>query len=164
MYQAMTNFIETIRHACLFFVGCFLLFFGAQAMAGIFGSNTLFSQVDGEVTLDGKPCASVKIQQKVFKANSDEISASTVTDDNGVFRFDEISEKKGFFSFLPSEFVATQRLVITYEGQEYLAWAHTKRSPERNAEASPRPFSLVCDLSKPPEEDDKYIGICRLKA
>jgi hypothetical protein len=68
-------------------------------MAGIFGANTLYSEDDGIVTLNGKPCASAKIKQKVFKANSEEITATIFADENGYFRFEEISEKKGGLSF-----------------------------------------------------------------
>ena len=132
-------------------------------MAGIFGSNTLFSEVDGIVTKNGKPCVGAKIEQKVYTASSEEIAATTSTDDMGRFAFEEISQNKGLLGFLPSEFVATQRLVISYEGKEYLGWAYTKRSPTKNSESDGKSFSLVCDLSKPPVEDDKYNGICRLQ-
>jgi hypothetical protein len=120
-------------------------------MAAIFGSNTLFSEVDGVITLDGKPCVSAKIKQTVFKANSKEITTNNITDDNGYFRFEEVSENKGLLSFIPSEFVVTQRLIIAYDGTEYLGWAYTKRSSEQNSESSNKPFSLVCDLNTPPK-------------
>jgi hypothetical protein len=51
--------------------------------------------------------------------------------------------------------------MISFEGTEYLGWAYTKRSSEQNSESSNKPFTLVCDLSKPAEEDDKYVSICR---
>jgi|GEM_PF-3225755 len=146
-------------------VGSFLLLtFGVNAMAGMFGSNTFFSEVEGVVMFDGKPCPSAKVEQKVFKANSQEYTSTTVTDGNGRFSFQEVSESKGLLGFLPTEFVATQRIVIYHEGNEYLGWANTKRDPSKNSESNGKRFALICDLSKSTEEDDKYQGLCRLKA
>ena len=143
-------------------VGLYLFTFEINAMAGIFGTNTLFSDVEGVVTINGKPCVAAKIEEKVYNSNGDEITATTQTDERGHFRFMEVSENKGLLSFLPGEFVATQRLVIYHEGIEYLGWANTKRSPEPNSESDGKPLSMICDLDKKPEEDDKYTGICRL--
>lgn len=160
----MTKFTTNIRNLGLLLTSFLLLFFGVDAMAGIFGSNTLFSEVEGVVIIDDKPCSAAKIEQKVYMANNKEITNVTNTSEDGRFSFQEISQSKGLFSFLPSEFVATQRLVIHLDGKEYLGWANTKRSPEQNSESNGKAFSLICDLSKKPEEDDKYQGICRLNA
>ena len=159
----MTFSTKNIRRLGFILAGFLLLTFKVNAMAAIFGTNTLFSEVDGFVTLDGKPCISAKITQTIFKTNGKEISTNKLTDDNGYFRFEEISENKGLLSFLPSEFVVTQRLLISYDGTEHLGWAHTKRSAKQNSESSFKPFTLECDLSKKIEKDDKHTGICRLK-
>lgn len=144
-------------------VSLLLVSYGANAMAGLFGSNTLFSPVEAVVTIEGNPCENARIVQKVYKANSEEIVAETVTDQSGQFSFDEVAESRGLLSLLPGEFVATQRLVIYCDNKEYLGWANTKRSPELNSESNGQPMSLVCDLSKAHEEDDEYSGICRLR-
>jgi hypothetical protein len=159
----MTIFTKNTKKIGLIGAGFFLLSFGVDTMAGIFGSNTLFSQVEGVVTINGRPCVSAKIEQKVYKSDGKEVLTTVKTDESGRFKFKDVSESKGVFSFLPSEFVATQRLIIYYEDKEYLGWANTKRSPERNVESNGKPFSLVCDLSRLSEEDDKYTGICRLE-
>lgn len=135
----------------------------SRAMAGLFGSETLFSKVDIEVIVDGGPSKSTTVQQKIYRGRGEEVVAEAQTDDQGKTTFREISESKGLLGFLPSEFVVTQRLMILHEGQEYLGWAHTKRSPEKNEESEGKAFSLICDLSKPAEEDDIYHGICRLR-
>lgn len=136
---------------------------GVNAMAGLFGSNTLFSPVEGVVTIEGEPCVNARIVQTVRTSRSNEISAESVTDEYGRFSFDEVTEDRGLLSFLPSQFVANQRLFIFCENEEYIGWANTKMSPEINYESNGKPMSLVCDLSKKPEEDDLYSGICRLK-
>jgi hypothetical protein len=163
MRIGMTIFTKKNRKLGLIGAGFLLLSFGVDTMAGILGSNTLFSEVEGVVTINGTPCVSAKIEQHIYKSDGKELLATVKTDENGRFKFKGILESKGVFSFLPSEFVVTQRLVIYYEDKEYLGWANAKRSPESNVESNGKQFYLVCDLSKHPEEDDKYTGICRLK-
>lgn len=132
-------------------------------MAGLFGSKTLFSEVKGVVTINGEPCTGARIEQKVFNSNKDEVTAETETDESGQFKFDEVSESKGFADFLPSQFVVSQALIIHCEGNEYIGWANTKISADKNSESNGKPMLLVCDLSKELEEKDQYRGICRLK-
>lgn len=131
-------------------------------MAGIFGSYILFSPVSGTIVKDGKPCIGATLEQRVRSPYGEDKSIRATTDADGKFSFEEITESKGLFSFLPSEFVASQQITIVYDGDEYLGWAHSKRSDKRFSESDGKPFTLQCDLGKPPEEADKYSGICRL--
>ena len=142
-------------------------------MAGLFGSYTLFSPVKGQVLIDGKPCSGAKLVQKVRSPYGEDQEVQFTTDAQGNFSFEPMTEKKGFFSWLPSEFVASQRILITYQGKEYTGWSHSKRSGDLNSETKTReelhsggkgkPFELVCELNKVTEEVDKYNGICRFK-
>lgn len=145
-------------------VSLLLVSYGVNAMAGLFGTNTLFSPVEGVVTIDGKPCENARVVQSAKRTNKNEIITETETDQSGRFSFAEVSEGKGLSSFLPVQFVAKQRLFIYCDNKEYLGWVNTKFNPEINSESEGKPMSLVCDLSKSPEEEDEYAGICRLRA
>jgi len=131
-------------------------------MAGIFGSKTLFSAVTGVVQLEGKPCVGAQIEQSVSDGGGERIETEKVTGSDGKFSFPEITKSKGLFSFLPGEFVASQELIIRFEGREYQGWISTKRSMEANSETGGRPFELICNLNEDPDYHDKSFGVCQL--
>jgi hypothetical protein len=134
----------------------------ANAMASIFGSKTLFSELNGTVVIGGKPCIGARLLQSVSDGGGEEINVETTTDSDGKFNFPEISKNKGILSLLPGEFVAAQQLLIQYEGREYEGWISTKRNSEANSEANGLPFQLVCELEKKAEYGEDHFGVCRL--
>lgn len=144
------------------FVGLILMTIEANAMAGIFGSKTLFSELTGTVVIGGEPCVGARLVQTVSDGGGEKINAETTTDTDGKFDFSDISKKKGFLSLLPGEFVAAQQILIHYEGREYQGWISSKRSPEPNAESDGNPFELVCDLDQDPQYSENHFGVCRL--
>ncbi len=154
--------LQNNSHRLIFLLVGVLLSSGAYAMAGLFGSYILFSDVNGTIYIDSKPCIGARLEQRVRSPYGEDQAQSTETNADGRFSFPELTEKKSLFSFLPSEFAASQEIKIYYEGKEYLAWAHSKRSAERNAESDGKPLNLICELNKSPDEADKYSGICKI--
>jgi len=94
--------------------------------------------------------------------NGERIETEKVTGSDGKFSFPEVTKSKGLFSFLPGEFVASQELIIRFEGREYQGWISTKRSMEANSETGGRPFELICNLNEDPDYHDKSFGVCQL--
>ncbi len=72
---------------------------GRSAMA-LFGTNVLFS---GEVS-----------------------PVTTSSDENGKFRFAEISRKGGFSNLLPGQIAIVQKIDIKHGGKEYRGWIDTR--------------------------------------
>jgi len=89
----------------------------------------IFSEVDGTVLMEGKPVSGAKVTRTAdYK---DKIHTDTVvTDDQGRFHFDDIYTH----SLRLSETVIFQKIIIEYDGKDYLAWELTKRNEQRFGE------------------------------
>jgi hypothetical protein len=110
----------------------------------------IFSEVDGVVLLEGKP---VKGATVVRTADyKDKLYTDTViTDEQGRFHFDDIY----IYSMRLSNTSIRQKIVIQYDGSEYLAWELLKRhenhygeltDPEK-PDAPVKKLNLRCELT-----------------
>jgi len=135
---------------------------GSVAMAGIFGSHTLFSAVTGQVVINGESIANTTVRQMVRRGDGEMLINETQTDSNGFFKFEEVKASKGILDFLPSEMVVQQELKIVHEGTELQGWLYTKRDGIQGSETSGGEFSMICEVNKEADFTDNYFGICSL--
>ena len=131
-------------------------------MAGIFGSSTLFSAINGRVVLNGEPVSGARVEQSAALGGKSPVSHATETADDGSFQFEPIEKRNGWGSLFPKEFVVSQEIKISHDGRDYVGWIYTKRDPEPGSESGGRPFSVVCELGAEPDYTDNYYGVCRL--
>jgi len=123
---------------------------------------SLFSQVNGQVLLEGKPIAGAEVTRTAIYKQDNHVE-TTVSDQNGSFHFDAL-DVHSVNRILPSEIVVTQKITIHYDGKDYLAWKTVKRSAEENDELSGYLGKLVCDLSASEKQTETahsvIAGIC----
>lgn len=135
---------------------------GAYAM-GVFDRLVLFSEVHGTVLKDGKPVSGAELVQKVvWSDNGNEIPPQrTMTNEAGTFSFPAIERGAGLLRMIPAQPIMLQKILIHYQGAEYIAWQHSKTSYNANTELDGRPIRLVCELSRRPDYEGKHYGICK---
>ena len=137
-------------------------FIGKFAMAGIFGTHTLFSEVVGTVVVNGEPIEGAVVKQNVSRGHREAFTQTTETGPDGSFQFDEVSSSKKLLDFLPGEMVVQQEIEIIHDDQMFQGWIFTKRDGLTGSESDGERFKLVCDIAREPDFDGKYFGICRL--
>ncbi len=113
------------------------------------GKVCLFSAISGVITKDGQPVAHAKLIRTAKKERShqDEIT----TDENGHFTFPAMYERS-IAKYLPMEFVASQKIMVEYQGQIYKLWSGVKRKEEENTESRGKLLVVKCKLNS--EEKD----------
>lgn len=124
------------------------------AMSLLFGTEVvLFSPLEGKITYEGKPAANAKIVRLVrWKDTKGETDVFTA-DENGEFH---IPVKKANVRIGPlTEFVMSQSLHITYNGQETQVWGKSKRNTELYGELGGKPKNFRCELT----DEVEYIDV-----
>ena len=131
---------------------------------GLFDFFTIhvFSDVSGVVTFKGEPVEGVKIIRTADHQNDKVYTDTTTTDNDGKFSFKGIST----FSLRPImlETVVRQKMVIKYQGMEYLAWETLKRNNYKYGELnnenteSPVMLHLFCELTNP-QDTKTYVEL-----
>lgn len=130
----------------------------------IFSKNVMFSEVIGTVTLNGVPVKGAEIERYYRWSWDDKKETDqTVTDDKGNFTLQLKEKSPGVSGLIPHEPVIFQQISIKYNGEEYVAWQSTKHNYDKNGELKGAPLLLKCELSKSPEGNDIYTGICTIK-
>lgn len=166
----MKNFIiisrqrKSLRHSLVIalFIPILISCTGSEAMAGIFGSKTLFSAVSGKIVNNGEAVAGVAVEQRAQDSNGKPVVHTTNTAADGSFHFEEITTKKGFLDYLPSAVVVQQEINIAYDGNTLTGWKYTKSNRLSGSESAGKQFLLICDVSNEADFTDNYYGICRL--
>lgn len=132
------------------------LFVGSSM--GIFDSMTvnLFSEMKGVVTLHGKPVAGAVVTRTANPSGKEYID-STKTDSSGRFSF-ERATTKSFLKLLPGDDSVFQKVLINYDGIEYVAWETGAASATNKGELNELDtigtekeidINLICELSAP---------------
>jgi len=144
---------------------------------GLFDFFTIhvFSDVSGVVTFKGEPVEGVKIIRTADHEEDKVYTDATTTDKDGKFSFKGIST----FSLRPIMMgtIIRQKIVIKYQGMEYLAWETVKGNNYKYGELNdenvenPVKLHLFCELTNPQDEltfiNFKYVnkgviyGLCR---
>jgi hypothetical protein len=111
---------------------------------GDVGKVCLFSAISGTITLNGKPAVNAKLVRTGDRdgARTDEAT----TDEKGYFQFPAMFERT-ITKFLPQEFVASQKITVNYNGQQYQIWSSIKRNPNENVESRGKPLIVSCELN-----------------
>ena len=113
----------------------------------------IFSNMEGTITLHGKPAAGARLVLQLYYYNEKQNPIETVADEAGRFHFPSVWKKLGMKRFSLAETVATQDIIVYYQGEEYDFWSHGKHFLEEYSELSGKPVNFRCELS------DKYIAI-----
>ncbi len=130
----------------------------------IFSKHVMFSEVIGTVTLNGAPIKGVEIERYYrWSWDGKKEVDQAITDNNGKFLLKLKEKSPGASGLIPHEPVIFQQISIKYNGENYIAWQHTKHNYDKNGELKGSPLLLICELSKSPEANDIYAGICTLK-
>lgn len=108
------------------------------------GRVCLFSAISGTITLDGKPVVNATLIRTADRdgPKSDE----AVTDENGWFEFPPMYEHT-VTKYLPMEFVASQQIIVNYQGKSYEIWDSVKRKPQENSESKGNVLRVACELN-----------------
>ncbi|WP_019602288.1 DUF6795 domain-containing protein [Teredinibacter turnerae] len=127
----------------------FLLLRESYAMStNKFATDCLFSSISGVITHNGVPVAGATLKRSASKAHtSGEIVDEATTDVKGYFSMPALYERNVIARVLPMEFAISQKIVLTYNGNEYDMWTGVKRKREENAEANGEPLIVQCDLT-----------------
>jgi hypothetical protein len=126
--------------SCLFFVAV-----GVFAMSlGDVGKVCLFSPISGTITLDGKPAVNARLVRTGDRDGPHVDEA--VTNEQGYFEFPGMFERT-ITKLLPMEFVASQKIMVHYEGNEYEMWSSIKRKREENSESRGKSLVVTCELN-----------------
>lgn len=117
-----------------------------------FGKVCLFSGMSGVITLNGNPVVNARLVRTADRNGSK--TDETTTDDYGYFEFPAMWERT-ITKYLPQEFVASQKIVVFYEGIEYEIWSAVKRKPEENIEVRGNALEVKCELNDVNKLTDK---------
>lgn len=132
-----------------------------DAMA-FFTKNTMFSAVQGTVTLNGVKLENAEVTQTYEWAWDNElVFAKTRSDSEGRFIFDRLEKSPGLSRFLPHEPVIIQTIKIIYLGNEHIAWKYTKHDYEEGGELGTNIIEITCELTDEPILQGDVYGICR---
>ena len=131
---------------------------------GFFGSNVLFSAVQGQVTSNGQPVSGADVVRHYRWAwNKSEGNDTVRTDAQGRFTFDAVRKSGGMSGLVPHEPVIFQEIVIHHGGREYIAWQFTKHNYDDRGELRGKPMNLLCELAKPAVDNGHYFGLCETR-
>jgi len=123
----------------------------------------LCSRVEGIVTRNGEPVQGAEIIQETFYRKPGDVPDVTVlTDSEGRFVLEELSQVAGFSRFIPGEVRIMQLIRIRIDNEEYVAWRHSKSSGDKNSELDGKPIKLTCELTTAADFEGTHYGICRV--
>lgn len=119
----------------------------------------LFSAVSGQVLLEGKPLADVKVSRAYFWPWREQKYADfCYTDDRGCFAFEAITASSVMANISEHQALVDQKIVVHHDDEIYEVWVGQKHSYKDLAEFKRQPAWLVCDLNRPVSEHDTHIG------
>ena len=105
----------------------------------------LFSEVNGVVTLNGKPVPDVEVVRTMRMGHNNIYTDKTTTDNQGHYRF-AARFTHSIRKIAPVEPLIFQRMVFVYQSKEYLGWETDKRNYQINGELDVA-INLVCELT-----------------
>jgi len=127
------------------------------------GKMVLFSEVQGNVTLAGKPVAGAVLEREFRWAWKQETGTDTTqTDAAGKFRFQAIERSSFMGSLLPHEPNVRQTILIKHGGKVFKAWVFDKGNYLANGEIG-KAIVMTCRLENEPAHQGDVFGICELR-
>ncbi|QCF26451.1 carboxypeptidase-like regulatory domain-containing protein [Hydrocarboniclastica marina] len=128
----------------------FLMLLASEGSADMFGwfkryEVALCPEIQGRLSLAGEPLKGVKVLREVMydKAHVQ----STLTDENGSFRFPSISTRSGTPGKLFDETRIRQVVVAEHGSSNVLLWLYTTGNTTNDAVIANKLSSLKCDLA-----------------
>lgn len=144
-------------------VGMFIASMTGRETMALFGTNVLFSELEGQILLNGEAVEGAEVTQITLWSHEGAVEpVTTRTDADGRFRFSEISRRAGFSNLLPGQITIVQKINIVHGGKEYRGWLNTKSNYDRNGELNGKPLRLECELSHEPTDEGDDFGVCRV--
>ena len=129
-------------------------------MFGFLNIN-LSPEVKGVVTQNGEAVVGAEVKRTLIY-NDKTYTAITVSQADGSFSF-SAQDVSSVMKLLPAEMVVTQKITLSVDGKDYLAWETVKRD-DSDSLAS-KLAQLKCELSNASQayEDERsvIVGICR---
>jgi len=139
----------------------FIIYIPSQGNAMAF-LNSLkactFSEMQINLTADGKPAAGAKVIRSVNW--KEEIVDTFTADDSGQVKLPAMHQNS-ITQVMPVEFVSSQVIHVEYEGNDYKIWVYGKRDPGENSEMNGQPFDLSCELSDEPKIQRMFDSILK---
>ena len=126
----------------------------------------LFSEVNGVVTLEGKPVAGADLI-RTAEINDKVHTDRAMTDENGRFHFSAMYTNS-LNKILPVEPVIPQTITIQYQGNSYSGWRTTRRGYDENSEMkNNKNIALTCELTDEDSMKEKDLrrpvaGVCKI--
>ena len=127
----------------------------------------IFSNMEGKLTLHGKPASGAKIVLKLHYYDEKLEPIETVADAEGRFHFPSVWKKLGMKRFVPHEPHASQSIIVTYKGEEYKIWYFGKHTFEEYSELNGVPVNFRCELTdesvpvKLEKETGLFVSKCK---
>lgn len=115
-------------------------FFGGEKKEAV-----LFSPLEGQITLEGKPASGAKIKLWLAWKDKEGETYNYTTDNNGFFK---IPKQTAIYTEDPlAQLVISQEITIEHEGQSYETWVMSKMEPAEFTELGGKPINLICELT-----------------
>ena len=129
-------------------------FFGREKVEAV-----LFSALEGQLTLQGKPATGAKINLWIKWKNEEGEHFSFTADENGFFH---IPQKVATYKENAlAQIVITQEITVEYGNESYLIWTLSKTSIHQFGELGGKASKLTCELTNDLEAtrtDDILMG------
>jgi len=129
------------------------------------GKICLFSEVNGQVLLNGKPLANTIVKQQYIWGQKP-VERMVKTDAEGNFKFDAVFVRS-LAKYMPVEAVIQQEIIIENNKEEYKGWSSVKRNFDENGELAGREINILCELTNEFRSEEIGLnliqGICRWK-
>jgi hypothetical protein len=147
----------SLKHGLILGFSILLFAAGTEVSMGMFDflKVCLFSEVNGQVTKDGKPVAGAEVMRSV-ELNDKTYTDTTLTNAEGRYHFAE-RQVKSMNSILPVEPFIPQLINIKYNKQQFIGWKMNKRNYDVNGEID-KALQLSCELNDEPNVKEQRIG------
>lgn len=144
------------KNKLIFLIPIFLFAVPQVSMGMIeFLKICLFSEVNGFITVNGKPVVGAKVI-RTSGLNSKTFTETTITDNEGYYHFD-MHIIKSINRILPLEPYIPQKIIIWLDDKDYQGWQMVKRNYDVNGEIGAA-LNLKCELTKQPDITEQKIG------
>ncbi len=103
------------------------------------------SPMEGVLTYRGEPASGAAVTRHVRWKDEQGVTDTVYADQTGYFSLPAVTDS--WRPLLPSEFVAHQKVQVTYQGTEYLIWTMGKMDESLYGELGGKPKEFICELS-----------------
>ena len=130
------------------------LFFGGKEVDAV-----LFSPLEGQITLDGKPASNAKIKLWIKWKDDQGETFNYTADEDGFFKIPK--QETTYKESALAQIVITQEITVEYKNESYLVWTLSKTNTHEFGELGGKPSNLICELTndlEPIRTDSVLMG------